>query len=155
MTKAKAERIGAASEKPEPKKLDDKAVRSAALPAAGAGAVTLWDGGADKVKGFGVKVYATGLKSFFINYWLDSRERRITIGAYGTWTAAAARERAKELRKRIDQGEDPAGEKRERRDAPTIADLIEPRSAMSTAATSRKCTATSPRPAARCAPTAS
>jgi integrase len=125
MTKSEAERIAGASEKPGSKKLDDKAVRSATLPASGAGAVTLWDGGADKIRGFGVKIYATGLKSFFVNYWLDSRERRITIGAFPTWSVAAARERAKELRRRIDQGEDPAGEKRERRDAPTIADLIE------------------------------
>jgi integrase len=36
----------------------------------------------------------------------------------------AARERAKELRRLIDQGQDPAGDKRERREAPTIADLI-------------------------------
>jgi integrase len=105
------------------KKLDDKAVRSAALPAAGA--TTLWDGGADKIKGFGVKVYASGSKSFFLNYWLDRRERRITIGAFPTWSTAAARERAKELRKQIDQGQDPAGDKRERREAPTIAELIE------------------------------
>jgi integrase len=36
----------------------------------------------------------------------------------------AARERGKELRRLIDQGQDPAGDKRERREAPTIADLI-------------------------------
>jgi integrase len=41
------------------------------------------------------------------------------------WSASAARERAKELRKLIDAGHDPAGEKCERREAPTIQDLID------------------------------
>ena len=38
---------------------------------------------------------------------------------------SAARQEAIELRKRIDRGNDPAGQKRERRDAATIADLID------------------------------
>jgi integrase len=88
------------------------------------GAVTFWDND-PKVVGFGVRVYASGIRSFFLNYRIDARERRITIGPSPRWTLAAARERAIELRKLIDRGEDPAGEKRERRTAPTIQDLID------------------------------
>jgi integrase len=83
-----------------------------------------WDGD-EKTIGFGVRVYPAGGRSFFIDYRLDGRQRRYTIGAFPRWSADAARERAKELRKAIDLGQDPAGERRERREAPTIGDLIE------------------------------
>ncbi len=92
------------------------------------GPALVWDSAdsaADSVKGFGLRVHAGGAKSFFINYRLDGRERRHTIGSYPTWSVAAARAEAKELRKRIDRGEDPAGERRERRTAPTVQDLID------------------------------
>jgi integrase len=83
----------------------------------------VWDDD-PKVKGFGLRVHAGGAKSFFLNYRIDGRERRIAIGRYPTWSVTAARDEAKALRLRIDRGEDPAGEKRERREAPTVQDLI-------------------------------
>src|SRR5580693_3010705 len=107
-----------------PEKLDTKLVQSVAPPLKGDR--TIWDGGhAKAITGFGVRVNAGGKRSFFLNY-RDSagRERRYTIGTYPTWSVEAARERAKELRRLIDQGQDPAGDKRERREAPTVADLI-------------------------------
>ena len=88
------------------------------------GAVTYWDSD-PKVVGFGVRIYAGGSKSFFVNYRIDGRERRYTIGAFPRWSVSAARERAKELRTLIDQGHDPAGQKRERREAPTMQHLID------------------------------
>ena len=75
--------------------------------------------------GFGIRSYAGGSKSFFIDYRLHGRHRRYTIGPFPRWSAEAAREEAKKLRKRIDQGVDPAGDKRARRTAPTIQDLID------------------------------
>ncbi len=78
-----------------------------------------------KATGFGVRSYAGGGKSFFIDYRIDGRQRRITIGPFPRWSADAARARAKELRKQIDRGHDPAGAKRERRTAPTVQDLID------------------------------
>jgi integrase len=111
-------------------KLSDELVRK--TPAPPTGVVTLWDSGErDCVRGFGVRIYTPtdrsqgGLRSFFINYRVDGRERRYTIGAYPTWTLTAARARAKELRREIDNGGDPAGEKHTRRDAPTMAGLID------------------------------
>ena len=88
------------------------------------GAVMWWDDD-PKATGFGIRSYPGGSKSFFIDYRLDGRQRRYTVGPYPRWSAEAARERAKELRRRIDQGEDPAGSKRERRVAPTVQDLID------------------------------
>ena len=93
-------------------KLTDDLIRKTPAPAAGS--ITLWDGGPDRVRGFGIRINSptkrstTGAKSFFINYRHDGREARYTIGAYPTWTVTAARARAKELRREIDNGADPA-----------------------------------------------
>jgi integrase len=109
-----------------PTKLDERTVRTAKAPARGAD--TIWD---SEVRGFGARIFAPtsrhpeGARSFFINYRVDSRERRLTIGDFPTWSALAARNEAKELRRRIDRGEDPAREKREQREAPTVKDLAE------------------------------
>jgi integrase len=103
-------------------RLDSDFIRK--VPTPEAGAVTYWDND-PKLSGFGLRLYSTGTKTFFLNYRIDGRERRITIGPYPRWTVQAARERARELRRLIDRGEDPAGEKRERREAPTIQDLID------------------------------
>jgi integrase len=89
-----------------------------------AGAQMWWDDD-PKATGFGIRSYPGGGKSFFIDYRLNGRQGRHTIGPYPRWSVAAGRERAKELRKRIDQGEDIAETKRERRTAPTIQDLID------------------------------
>src|SRR6516225_6218938 len=89
-----------------------------------ASGVMWWDSD-PKATGFGIRSYPEGGKSFFIDYRLDGRQRRYTIGPFPRWSAEAARERAKELRRGIDQGNDPAGAKRERRTAPTIQDLID------------------------------
>jgi integrase len=60
-----------------------------------------------------------------MNYRIDGRERRYTIGSFPEWSVEAARSEARGLRRRIDRGEDPASERRERREAPTVADLAE------------------------------
>jgi integrase len=105
-----------------PEKLDADFLRDVELPQKGA--VTYWFND-PKVPGFGVRVHAGGSKSFFLNYRIDGRERRYTIGAFPRWSVTAARERATEVRKLIDRGHDPAGQKRERRVAPTVQDLID------------------------------
>ncbi len=85
----------------------------------------MWWDDDPKATGFGVRGYLGGGKSFFVDYRIDGRQRRITIGPFPRWSAEAARERAKELRKLIDRGQDPAGDKRQRREAPTVQDLID------------------------------
>lgn len=85
----------------------------------------MWWDDDPRATGFGVRSYPGGGKSFFVDYRIDGRQRRITIGPFPRWSAEAARERAKELRKLIDRGHDPAGDKRTRRVAPTVQDLID------------------------------
>src|SRR6516164_3300475 len=85
----------------------------------------MWWDDDPKATGFGVRSYPGGGKSFFIDYRLNGRQRRYTIGPFPRWSAEAAREEAKKLRKAIDRGIDPAGDKRARRTAPTVQDLID------------------------------
>jgi integrase len=78
----------------------------------------------NKVKGFGVRVTAAGAKAFVLNYYTKlGRERRCTIGDSTEWSTKAARDEAKELRRKIDGGADPVGEGRDARQAPTVGDL--------------------------------
>jgi integrase len=98
-------------------KLTAAVVKSANAPG------LIWDDGG--VSGFCLRVYPSGAKSFLLNYRINGRERRLTIGNFPTWTLEAARLEAKALRRLIDQGRDPAQEKRERREAPTVRDLLD------------------------------
>jgi len=102
-------------------RLTEDAVKSVVIP--GTGSKTYWD---DQIPGFGLRVHNTGGKSFFLNYRVNGREKRIAIGKYPAWTAAQARIEAKKLRQNIDkEGRDPAGDRRERREAPTVQDLVD------------------------------
>src|SRR5262249_34391446 len=87
----------------------------------GAGPGKLWD---DKVRGLLIRTYAGGVKSFAFHYRADGGEHLIKIGRWPEWSIEAARDRAKVLRREVDRGGDPAGEKRERREAATVADLV-------------------------------
>lgn len=76
----------------------------------------------DEVIGFGVRVTTAGAKSFVLSYTIAGRERRITIGSWPDWSVSAAREKACEFKRRIDNGYDPLAEREEVRAAPTIRD---------------------------------
>jgi integrase len=109
-----------------PAKLTNKIVDRE--PAPEKGSTTLWE---IETKGFGARIFAPtarhpeGARSFFLSYRFNGVERRYTIGDRATWSVEAARIEAKELRKRIDRGEDITVVKRETRDAPTLQDLID------------------------------
>jgi hypothetical protein len=78
------------------------------------------------VKGLGLRVTAAGARSFILTYRTrGGRERRYTIGRFPDWNARAAREKAKELKRRIADGADPLAELESDRDAPTMADLCQ------------------------------
>jgi integrase len=107
--------------------LTDRSIR--ALPAPSAGAVITYD--AD-VPGFGIRVTAKNVRSFVLNYVVHGRERRMTIGRFPIWSATAAREQAKSLRRKIDAKIDPLDEQEAQacaaeaaRAAPTMQDLFE------------------------------
>jgi integrase len=77
-----------------------------------------------ELRGFGCRITAAGARSFVLNYRTRTgRERRYTIGQWPAWKTSAARIEAGEIKKAVDRGEDPMGEIKAGRDAPTIADL--------------------------------
>ncbi len=82
----------------------------------------LWDAA---VKGFGLRITANSAKAFVLDYRIDGRQRRITIGSFPDWTVAAARKFASEMKQDVDRGIDPMAERQARRDAPTVCDLWE------------------------------
>lgn len=77
------------------------------------------------VRGFAVCIYRSGGRAFTIDYRHAGRQRRMTIGRWPEWSTTAARERAKDLRREIDAGADPLGQKETGRDAPRFKDLID------------------------------
>lgn len=79
----------------------------------------------DERTGFALRVTAAGARAFVFNYTVHHRERRLTIGAYPAWTATAAREEARKLRRQVDQGIDPLEVRNDTRVAPTVQDLWE------------------------------
>lgn len=101
-------------------KLSDAVVRKALPPAAGQ--LFLWD---TEVKGFALRITKAGAKSFILDYRADGRQRRITLGGYPDWTVQAARAAAKAMKRDVDQGQDPLGERHDLRAAPTMQDLWE------------------------------
>jgi len=101
-------------------KLTDKIMRSLALPASGNRIE--YD---TEVKGFGARVTSAGARSFVVNYRIDGRERRLTVGSFPDWTVAAAREQAKALKRRIDLGDDPMAERNAAKTAPTVQGLAD------------------------------
>jgi integrase len=92
------------------------------------GARLLWD---SHLTGFAVRVFAPtrahpeGARTFLVSYWLNGTERRYRIGSWPDWSVTAARAEAKAVRQRVDRGEDPACQRRERREASTMLDLAE------------------------------
>ncbi len=76
-----------------------------------------------EIPGFGVRITSNGVISFILNYHINGRERRYTIGRYPELTATAARERALQLRGQILDSFDPLHEREQEYSAPTIADL--------------------------------
>jgi integrase len=77
----------------------------------------------DDVSGFGIRITSGSHKAFVLNFRINSRERRMTIGAYPAWSVTAAREQAKEIRREIDLGRDPLKKRIEGRTAPTMPEL--------------------------------
>ena len=60
-----------------------------------------------EIRGFGLRVTASGSKSFVLNYRFNSQERRYTIGPFPEFSVETARDKAFELRQSISNGVDP------------------------------------------------
>ena len=84
----------------------------------------IWDA---TVPGFGARRQAGTAIAYVLLYRTpEGRPRRFTIGRHGApWTPETARTQAVRLLGEIVKGADPAGAKRERRQAKTVHDLCE------------------------------
>lgn len=83
----------------------------------------IWDA---KVRGFGVRIYPSGVKAFVLQYRNSAgRTRKIALGRYGIVTVEKAREKATKLLGAIVDGGDPSHDKRENRNAQTVGELAD------------------------------
>lgn len=82
-----------------------------------------WDSG---LKGFGLRQFPSGVKTFVLDYRnADGRKRRVTVGRFGALTVEEARGQARALAGRVAKGDDPAAAVRARREAPTVSELLD------------------------------
>ena len=80
----------------------------------------------DDLRGFGVRVYPSGRKSFFISYRNPSgTKKRLVLGEFGVFTATQARTLAQETLAEVRRGHDPQAERQEKRHEMTFAALGE------------------------------
>ncbi|MDV7202253.1 site-specific integrase [Roseovarius sp. 10] len=78
-----------------------------------------------EIRGLSIRVMPSGERSFVMDYRFAGRQRRMAIGRWPEWSVTAARERARELRRLIDEGTDPMEERDTLREAPRFNDMIE------------------------------
>lgn len=100
-------------------KLTEKLIKAAELKSA---KYHLFD---SDLLGFSAVIHPSGLRAFCLHYWVQGRQRKLTIGRWPEWSVVAARERAKVLRREIDAGDDPMARREVQRAAPRIPDLID------------------------------
>jgi len=94
-----------------------------ALEAPRKGQTFLWDG---ELRGFGVRIIPSGLKTFILQYRnVDGRSRRMVLGRYGVLTFEQARDQAKISLGQVAAGDDPAAESAAATRALTVSDLCD------------------------------
>ncbi len=76
-----------------------------------------WD---DKIKGFGVRVIPSGVKTFVFRYKIGRTTKRMKLGLLGSVTPDEARKLAKDAALAVANGQDPGQAKAQRRRAATI-----------------------------------
>ncbi len=94
-----------------------------ALEAPEKGQSFLWDG---ELRGFGVRIIPSGLKTFILQYRnAEGRSRRIVLGRHGVLTLEKARDQAKIKLGQVADGADPAEESAASRDAMTVTEVCD------------------------------
>ena len=108
----------AAVSAPCPQKLNEGAVESLPIPERGHRIHYFPEAivhGVKAPRGFGVRVTAAGARTFVLRRRVRDgghADRTLTIGQWPDWKVPAAVKRARELRKRLEQGEDPIAQER-------------------------------------------
>lgn len=83
----------------------------------------IWD---DELRGFGLVVQPSGVKSYHFNYRSpEGRLRRLLIGRHGDLTCEEARKLAAEHKHAVIHGSDPLGDKQAQRNAVTMGDVLD------------------------------
>ncbi len=83
----------------------------------------IWD---DEVKGFGVRVFTSGQKSFVYQYRTKNGIKRLAdLGTFGVQTLDAARDNAKRWAAQILDGKDPLEERKMDRNGVLVSDLCQ------------------------------
>ncbi|OJX04769.1 MAG: hypothetical protein BGO76_07040 [Caedibacter sp. 38-128] len=85
--------------------------------------ILIWD---RELRGFGIRVYPTGRKTYFVQYRNQfNRTRRKKIGVHGIITPEQAREQAKALLGDVAKGKDPSQDFKKSQSKPDMAMLAE------------------------------
>ena len=86
----------------------------------------VWD---RDLKGFGLRIETTGIKTFLVRYRVGggrrAPRRQMSIGRFGAITVEQARTKARGILGDVAQGDDPAGERARARRVMTITELCE------------------------------
>jgi integrase len=110
------------------RKLSEDVIRGLPTPSSG-NRITYFAGatiqGAKAPRGFGVRVTAAGARAFILNYRLRGREYRYTIGGWPDWSALKAVREARNLRQRVDRGENPLEDRGSSPLAVTVASVLD------------------------------
>ena len=75
--------------------------------------------------GFGVRVYATGSKVYIVQFRVNGRSKRLTLGRDGIITPVQARRRAARILARVQSGQPPLPEKAGAVVGPTVAEVAQ------------------------------
>ena len=85
--------------------------------------VFTWDA---ELRGFGVRVKPSGVKTFLIQYRnTEGRTRRLVLGQYGALTPELARDLARRKLAAVAEGEDPSAERHAAREGMTVAEVCD------------------------------
>ncbi|MDP1554959.1 MAG: Arm DNA-binding domain-containing protein, partial [Hyphomonas sp.] len=82
----------------------------------------VWD---RELKGFGLRVYPSGRKTFVLQYRSGGRTRRLNVGPYGPLTVEEARDLARQNRGDVAKGGDPSAQRAKERRVPTVTELCD------------------------------
>lgn len=83
----------------------------------------VFDDHKDAPRGFGLRISPKGKKTFVLRYNVEGKDRLLSIGTYPTWSIAAARKRASELKRDTDGGIDILQARRDSRAESTVKDV--------------------------------